>query len=343
MGRHRASPGSLLLTSGILFLAGCEEVSVNVMEVALMELSPEDVTLFEGEKETVFAIPRSPGGHALSGRSIEWSTDDPGVAAVSASGVVRGHEPGTTTLRARSEGVEGTALVAVLRRPLIALSDPELELRGISGDEAPVEESVAITNEREGELFDLSFSVETEGGGTVEWLSAALEGTVAPTVLTVSATVRELLPGSYRGSIFVSSPGAENTPQEVRVVLEVEEPPPEIHLDPTAISLNSTAGSHEAASQEVRVKNAGGRTLDGLSATIRYLEGTGGWLRADFDSTTAPTTLTLEARARELSVGTYRAEVEVSSPAVPGGSQSVEVVFNVSRAGASAPPPGRAR
>jgi hypothetical protein len=325
---RRFGIGLSLATGALLAIAGCEDVSVNVVDPASVEISPNDVTVFEGEEVEVSAIVRSSSGDILSGRSIQWSIDDPEVASVSATGVVRGEVPGTTTVRARTGGVEGTAPVTVLPQREIGLSRSEVEFHGVSGEEDPPDEEVEVVNEGGGTLSGLSLAVETEGAHA-GWLSASLGSSVAPTTLTISASVGSRPAGVYEGTVLVSSPEAHNSPQGVRVTLHVEEPPPIIQLDPPSVSFSSVARSHEPATQSVTVTNAGGGILSGLSAKIEYVAGPTGWLSAELESTTAPTVLELVASARDLSAGTYRAEVEVSSLVIPGETRTVEVVFQV--------------
>jgi hypothetical protein len=334
--RRGLGMGLPLAMGALLALAGCEEVSVNVVEPASVEISPNDVMVFEGEEEEVSAIVRSSGGEILTGRSIQWTIDDAEVAVVSSAGVVRGEEPGTTTIRARAGSVEGTAPVTVLVRRTIGLSRSEVEFHGVSGEGNPPDEEVDVVNEGGGTLSGLSLTVETEGNGA-GWLSASLGSSMAPTTLTISASVGSRPAGVYQGTVRVSSPEAHNSPQEVQVTLEVEEPPPIIDVDPPSVSFSSVARSHEPATQDVVVTNGGGGTLSGLSVAIQYADGPTGWLSAELTSSTAPTVLGLVASARELTTGTYRAEVELSSPLVPGGSATIDVVLQVTPGRSSSP------
>lgn len=326
---RRLCIGLSIASGALLALAGCEEVSVNVVKVATVEISPDIVTVFEGEEEEVSAIVRSSAGDILTGRSTEWAIDDPEVAVVSGTGVVRGEESGTTTVRVRTEGVEGTAPVSVLARPEIGLSRASVELRAFSGEGNPPDEEVQVVNEGGGTLSDLALSVETQGdqGG---WLSASLGSATAPTTLTLSAFVDNRPVGVYQGTVLVSSSRARNSPQEVEVTLHVEEPPPIIQVIPSSVSFSSVEGSREVATQSLTVTNAGGGTLSELSAAIDYGSGRSGWLGATLAGTTAPASIELVASARGLTEGTYRAEVEVSSSLIPGESLTVTVVFNVS-------------
>lgn len=52
-------------------------------------------------------------GNVLAGRTISWTSDAPTVATVDATGLVRPVRAGVVTVRARSEGIEGTATITV--------------------------------------------------------------------------------------------------------------------------------------------------------------------------------------------------------------------------------------
>jgi hypothetical protein len=300
-----------------------------VVGTASVEISPNNVIVFEGADEELSAIPRSASGNVLTGRSGQWSSDDPDVASVSQAGVIRGESNGSTTVRVVIEGVEGSAPVTVLPRPEIRLSRSVVSFVGVEGGADPQDQEVQIANTGGGTLSGLSFLVQTEGDHA-GWLSASLGSATAPTTLTLSASIDDRPVGVYQGTVLVISPEAHNTPQEVDVTLRVDEPPPVIQLDLTSVRFSAVTRSFQEATQDVAVTNGGGGTLTGLSVAITYGNGPTGWLNATLASSTAPTTLELRASARNLDPGNYTAEVQVSSDLIPGGSRTIDVVFSVS-------------
>jgi hypothetical protein len=82
--------------------------------VASVTLDPATVTLVPQQTQALSATLRDAQGGVLSGRTITWTTDQPGVATVSASGLVTAVVPGAATITATSEGRSGTAHVTVL-------------------------------------------------------------------------------------------------------------------------------------------------------------------------------------------------------------------------------------
>jgi hypothetical protein len=390
--------GAVAAAAAILALGGCEDVTVSPAEVASVEISPNPVTLAEGESATVVATTRESGGKTLEGRTIRWSSDDPEIASISEKGVVEGHVAGSTRIRAEAEGVEGWAEVSVAQGPRIALGRSSVEAAVPAGQAQPIRVDVSVRNGGGGELSDLRAEVELEDAPDIEWLTASLGGSTAPTTLRISLRARDLVPGEHRGRVRVRSAAAGNSPQTVHVRLDVTEPdeedsqdepeddesdeesdesepeddependesddeedeesnqgPPLVRVDPSSVELSAPAGRTDPVSAVVRVTDAGsgkgkgkgkgpGRRID---VDVRYRDGgSAGWLSTDLDNPRTPADLTLRASARDLSPGTYRAVVEVSSGGPEHGSVEVDVTFTVtaSESALEATPSGHGR
>jgi hypothetical protein len=316
---------------------GCSDVSVSVLPVLELELSPSEVTLLEMEETTVTVVLRGPGGEELTGRSITWESADPGVASVSGDGRIRGESPGATTVRASADDASASVSVTVVKGPTIGLPTHQVELRGREGQSDPEEETLPVANTGNGTLSGLTVSVSLEDEDVPQWLGATLSETSAPSDLRIRARFNGLEAGVYGGQVALSADGAMNSPQVVQVDFHVEERPPVVGLSPTSVGLTAVAGSHEAATQVVLVTNAGGGELVSLEATVEYPDdGPRGWLEAELEGPNAPTSLRLRALARNLGPGVHRAQVRVSSPVPDAGDGVVGVVFDVST------PPGYA-
>jgi uncharacterized protein YjdB len=95
-------------------------VTVNVVPRAVMKVtvSPPRVNLFVGGSATLSAAVLDRTDQPLSGRAVAWTSSEPNVASVSASGAVSARAVGTTVIRAASEGVSGEATVVVGLRPV---------------------------------------------------------------------------------------------------------------------------------------------------------------------------------------------------------------------------------
>lgn len=356
LGVHRDRPlliraarkalGWAMAGTVLLWVSACQETTVVVLPVAAVDISPAQLSVVQGDQEALSATPRTSGGQALSGRSVEWSTEDPSVASVNSMGQVEGIEPSTTRIHATVDDVTGSALITVLPGRSIVLSTSTLQLEGIAGEAGPVEQELAVTNGGGGTLDGLVMTVHPVDGGPTDWLQPTLAAGTAPTTLHVRAHPEDLAPGNYQARLTLSAPRALNSPVNVDVTLDVREPDPVLDVNPGSLSLSARAGAHEPATQTVSILNTGGGVLGGLTTSIRY-EGSGSveWLSADLDAVLAPTEMTLSGSARHLSPGVYSAVVRVSSPAALNEFAEVVVTFTVggeTLSLGSPGPPGRA-
>lgn len=80
--------------------------------VASLTLSANSATVEAGQTITLVATPRDATGNALTGRTVTWQTNSPGVATVS-NGVITGVSQGQTVVTATSEGKSTTASITV--------------------------------------------------------------------------------------------------------------------------------------------------------------------------------------------------------------------------------------
>ena len=310
-------------------LAACEVTVVGTIPLADLDVLPSEVTLLEGESRTLQARLTGPDGEVLGGRPIAWTVEHPGVALVTPQGVLSAVAEGTTTVHVEVEDLAVTVPVTVRRGPTIGLSPASFTLSGPSGQVQAIERQVTVSNQGNGSLSALTRTVIRDDAPTVGWLQATLDATSAPTTLRLQVIVTNLAPGTYRGRVRVSDPVARNSPQAVEVEVQVSEALPVVHLNPASVQFGAAPGTREPASQDVEVTNAGGGTLQGLSPTIRSIQGITNWLTVDFANPNAPTTMTLTASAEFLSEGIYIADVDVRATSAPGAVGTVRVTFVV--------------
>lgn len=81
--------------------------------VASVTLSPSTSTIGVGRTQQFTAVLKDASGNTITGRPITWSSSNTAIATISTSGLVTGLAEGSTTVRATSEGVSGTANVTV--------------------------------------------------------------------------------------------------------------------------------------------------------------------------------------------------------------------------------------
>jgi uncharacterized membrane protein len=220
--------------------------------------------------------------------------------------------------------------------PAIGLSQSNVLFSATTGAGNPSNQTVNVTNTGGGTLDGLATTVTYASGQPTGWLNASLSGTTAPATITLQAATGALAAGTYNATVNVTSSAASNSPQTVNVTFTVSAAPvpPAIGLSRADILFNATAGGANPASESLNVTNTGGGTLNGLGTSITYASGQPtGWLNASLSSTTAPSTITLQATTGSLAAGTYNATVNVTSSVASNSPQTVNVTFTV------APPP----
>jgi Bacterial Ig-like domain (group 2) len=237
----------------------------------------------------------------------------------------------TATLPVASPGIDNSPQsVAVTFRvndpPSIVLSRSLVQLATIPASTAS--STVDVTNGGDVPLTGLTALV-TYGVGPQGWLSATLDATTAPAILTLTANSGSLAIGNYTATARISSSVPGVPVRDVAVQFTVN-PGPSIVIAPTSLTAFATNGSN-AASQTVSISNGGGGTLSGLSVgTISYGGGQPtGWLGATLSTSTAPTTVTVSFNAASLATGTYTATVPIISAVASNSPLNIPVTLGV--------------
>ncbi|HEX8395787.1 MAG TPA: Ig-like domain-containing protein, partial [Longimicrobium sp.] len=121
-----ATPGSATISateagSGIV---GSLAVTVTPAAVQSVTVAPGAQTVIAGRTQALTATLRDARGAVLTGRAVTWSSANPAVASVDASGVVTGVAPGAgaVAITATSEGQSGSAQVTVVPVPIATLT-----------------------------------------------------------------------------------------------------------------------------------------------------------------------------------------------------------------------------
>ncbi len=128
--RRRVGRFGILLS----FALACADGSTGPQSVAVVDVSPTAITVASGQTTSLAGIPRDALGKALADRAVTWTSDDPAVATVDATGRVTGVSQGTTSINALAEGVEGSAEVTVLPRPVVAIEVTPTVVSVLPGD-----------------------------------------------------------------------------------------------------------------------------------------------------------------------------------------------------------------
>ena len=109
--------GSTTITATSEGQNGTASLTVSVVPVASVTVSPALGSVAVGSTLQLTATTRDSAGNPLNGRAITWATSNGAVAAVSASGLVTGVSVGNATITATTGGKSGTAGIAVTAAP----------------------------------------------------------------------------------------------------------------------------------------------------------------------------------------------------------------------------------
>jgi uncharacterized protein YjdB len=106
-------PGNVLITATAAGLIGTAVVTVSLVPVASVNVTPASGTVAIGASLQLSASLLDAAGRVLTGRTVTWASADQNTATVTASGLVRGRAKGTTTITTTSEGKKATATIVV--------------------------------------------------------------------------------------------------------------------------------------------------------------------------------------------------------------------------------------
>ncbi len=127
--------GSATITATSETKSGTATITVRSgpgVPVDSVALTPLSVSTAVGETVQFTATPLDAAGNALSGKTVTWSSSDPNVAAVTASGLATGVWVGAATITAASDGKSaGAAIRVTAQPPCLSRSGPLLTLSGV--------------------------------------------------------------------------------------------------------------------------------------------------------------------------------------------------------------------
>lgn len=113
-----AAGGPFTIIATVDGRSGSAPLTVAAAAVASVSVAPTTLSLVQGASGTLTATARDAGGTLLAGRSVAWASTVPGVAVVSAQGLVTAVSVGSTTISATVDGVSASAAVSVTPAPV---------------------------------------------------------------------------------------------------------------------------------------------------------------------------------------------------------------------------------
>jgi uncharacterized protein YjdB len=113
--------GVVQVAASIEGRSGLSTVTVTLIPVASVTITPANATLDVGDSARFTAVARDENGAPLSGRPIRWTSSSPVVATVSSSGMVTALSSGASIIKAESEGKSALASINVAARPVASV------------------------------------------------------------------------------------------------------------------------------------------------------------------------------------------------------------------------------
>jgi len=125
--------GNATVSAAVEGKTGQADVTVSPVPAASVRLTPRTAVLEPGATRQLTAVALDADGNVLEGRAIEWTTDAPAVATVTATGLVQAVAPGYADITATIEGKSSTTSVTVTTPEPAEQYDLVYERRGFNG------------------------------------------------------------------------------------------------------------------------------------------------------------------------------------------------------------------
>src|SRR5262249_12222187 len=207
----------------------------------------------------------------------------------------------------------------------LTLSATQLNFTYTVGAASPQPQTVTVGSST---TQSLVFTPLATSSATNPWLSVSPTSgnTTGSGTLTISVDGTKLTtPGTYNGSITVTSPGAGNSPATVNVQVVVS--PGTISAPTTTLSFVQLQGGAAPAAQTIAVTSSPASLPFTVTASTTPSGGT--WLSATPASGNAPASVSVSVNAGTLAPGQYAGQVVIASAGANGSPITVPVVLNV--------------
>jgi uncharacterized protein YjdB len=217
-----------------------QTVTSPTQPVATVSTTATSTTLAVGQTTQATAVAKDLNGLVLTGRTVTWSSLNPGIATVSPTGLVTAVAIGTATIRATIESKPGDVVVTV-SPPAVA---------SVSCSLAPASVSVGQTTQANADAKDAAGNVLT--GRAFTWSSSN------PSIATVSPS--GLVTAVGTGSVTIRAT-ADGVSGDAALSVGTAAPVPVATVTVTLAAPGLTAGQTTQASAVA--KDANGNTLTG--------------------------------------------------------------------------------
>ncbi len=249
-----------------------------------------------------------------------------GVSSAVLTGLAQGSYQGTiqiTAPQAANSPVTIQVTLTVSVNPLISATPSSLTFDMPPGGPAPPQKTLNIASSGAPIPFTASTTTTTTG---VNWLQ------VNPTSATTPATLNvgigpgglTLAPGTYTGSVVLTSGSAGNSPLSIPVTLNVSSVPV-LAASPNSLSFVYQIGKATPAGKSVSLTSTGAPITFTAAASS-----SGNWLSINQSSGTTPATLGVFVNPTGLSPGTHSGTITLTPQTSGAAPQTINVTLTVS-------------
>lgn len=208
-------PALLLALSVLLSSCGGEDAAPPTepgepgSRIATVEVSPDEVVFQRDSAVDFDAVAEDQDGNRVSGVEFDWSVDDPDVASVNDTGLVRGIGPGRASVTAEAEGEEGAARFRVRSGRTVVVDSTRLELVSDSSERAAGTLRFSVREPPAPEVETGDILVGAEQGGFLRRVNAVSVSESEIVAETEQASLAQAVtePGSFSTTVRLG-PGA---------------------------------------------------------------------------------------------------------------------------------------
>jgi uncharacterized protein (TIGR03437 family) len=221
----------------------------------------------------------------------------------------------TLTINAATSS-DSINVMAVSSAPAIVTSQTALQFAYTAGGGVPAPQSVSISNSGSGSLL-------WNASASDPWLTVTPTSDAAPSSISVSVSPAGLAPGSYQGTVQISSSGVANSPVTIAVTLTVTAAANTLVITPQTLIFQYSVGGALPAAQNVSITS-------GSSGSLNWVATAGDpWVVLSPASGATPGTLAISVNPAGLAAGTYSSTVQITSTSAAGSPAPVTIQLNV--------------
>ncbi len=197
----------------------------------------------------------------------------------------------------------------------LIVSTDSIHFSALEGGSNPVSQNFTVSSDGGPLNFDL---FENSG-----WLILSPDQGTTPKSINALIDISGLAAGNYSETILVVSGDADNSPQEVKVTVNIEAPPPVIEVSETEFYFNAVAGGSNPASKTFTILNSGGQTLNWIISNSEP------WLNLSPVSGTEAEVITLTVDITGLAFDNYFDMIVITDPSASNSPVSIPVYLGI--------------